>query len=98
MEGGSAAVTLNSKAQGVGMCDRGERMEGGGDGDSMAIKGAARDGKGAGKDTSRAGGWEARTSPTPCEGGSGSVEALGPTLLTWQQHGAKVLMNKARAI
>jgi len=57
VEGGFAAVTLNSKAQGVGMCDRGERLEGGGDGESMAIAGAACNDR-AGEDRTRAGGLE----------------------------------------
>ena len=58
VEGGSATVTLNSKARGVGVCDRGDRLEGGGDGESMAIAGAACKG-GASKDSTRVGGLEA---------------------------------------
>ena len=66
VKGGSAAVTLNSRAQGMGMCDRGGRSEGGGDGESTAIAGAACDGR-VSKDRTRAGGLEARTRPAPCE-------------------------------
>jgi len=58
VEGGSATVTLNSKARGVGVCDRGERSEGGGDGESTAIAGAACN-DGAGEDRTRAGGLDA---------------------------------------
>jgi len=80
----------------MGVCDRGEGSEGGGDSKSMAIKGAARDGKSASKDRSRVGGLKARTRPAPCEGGSGSDEEPGPALLTWQWRGAEVLTNEAR--
>jgi len=97
VEGGGAAVTLNSKVQGVGMCDRGEGIEGGGDSESTAIAGVACSDK-AGEDSTRVGGLESRTSPTPYEGGTGSVEGLGPAKLTWQQHGAEVLTNKARPL
>ena len=83
VEGGSVTVTLNSKAQGMGMCDRGERSEGGSDGESTAIAGAACGG-GASEDRTRVGGLEAQTSPSPCEGGTGSVEGLGPAKLTWR--------------
>ena len=97
VEGGSATVTLNSKARGVGVCDRGGRSEGGGDGESTAIAGAACN-DGAGEDSTRAGGLEARTSPSPCEGGTGSVEGPGPAKLTWWRRGAEVLTNEARPI
>ena len=57
VEGGSTAVTLNSKVRGVGMCDMGEGSEGGGNGESTAIAGAACN-DGAGEDSTRAGGLE----------------------------------------
>jgi len=58
VEGGSAVVTLNSKAQGVGMCDNGGISEGEGNGESTAIAGVACD-DGASEDRTRAGGLEA---------------------------------------
>jgi len=63
------------------MCDRGEGSEGGGDGESTAIAGAACSNK-ASEDSTRAGGLESQTSPIPCEGGTGSVEGPGPAKLT----------------
>jgi len=37
-EGGPVTVAAKSRAQGVGMGKRGDRLEGGGDGESTAIK------------------------------------------------------------
>ena len=57
VEGVSTTITLNSKVQGMGMCEREDRTEGRGEGESMAITGAAYN-SGAGEDRIRVGGIE----------------------------------------
>jgi len=71
MGGGLAADVAKSKAQGVGMGKRGDRSEGGGDGESTAIK---EDGNEAVSMGSRALGLKARTSPPK---GAGRCEGAG---------------------
>jgi len=68
MGGGLTADAAKSKARGMGVGERGDRSEGGGDGESTAIK---EDGNVAVGKGSKARGLEALTSPPE---GAGSVE------------------------
>jgi len=68
MGGGPTADAIKSRARGVGVGERGDRSEGGGDGESTAIKEDGNVTVGMG---SRVLGLEARTSPPR---GAGSVE------------------------
>ena len=68
--GGPVIVTTKSMAQDMGMGERGDRLEGGGDGESMAIK---EDGCTVGT-RSRALGLEAQTDFL---GGAGGWEEVG---------------------
>ena len=79
------------------MCDRGERSEGGGNGESTAIAGVACNNR-ASKDSTRAGGLKAQTSPSPCEGGTGSVEGPGPATDLPFPTAFKTLLGSAMAL
>ena len=72
----------------MGVCDSGDKEEGGGDGESTAITGAVCKGDNSGIMV-RALGLSARTQ-------GGSIEGAGTKPCTCQQHGANVLTNKAR--
>jgi len=71
MGGGLAADVAKSKAQGMGMGERGDRSEGGGDGESTAIKEDGNEVVGMG---SRVLGLKAQTSPPE---GAGRCEGVG---------------------
>ena len=73
MGGGLVSVAAKSKARGVGVGERGDRSEGGGDGESMAIK---EDGC-AVNTRSRALGLEVRTD----SGGTSLLDLLPPPSL-----------------
>ena len=82
------AVAAKSRARGVGVGRRGDRSEGGGDGESMAIK---EDGCATGT-RSKALGLEARTDSW---GGAGGCEGAG--MGAWRrQQGAEAFVNWPR--
>ena len=86
--GGPVAVTAKSRARGVGVGERGDRSEGGGDRESTAIK---EDGCAA-STGSRALGLKARTNST---GGAGGCE--GARVGAWQRRqGAEAFVNWLR--
>jgi len=81
MGGGLTADAAKSRARGVGVGERGDRSEGGGDGESTAIK---EDGNVTVSMGSRALGLEARTSPPE---GAGRREGAGVDA-QWRRCGA----------
>jgi len=89
MGGGPAADAAKSRARGVGVGERGDRSEGGGDGESTAIKEDGSEAVGMG---SRALGLEARTSPPE---GAGSREGVGVDARR-RRRGAKAFVNWPR--
>ena len=88
MGGGPVTVATKSKARGMGVGERGDRSEGGGDGEFTAIK---EDGCAAGM-RSRALGHEARTGAT---GGAGGCEGVGMGARRRRQ-GAEAFVNWPR--